>query len=208
MPSFINTPFFPYTISAWAVGGRGYKTTVVETYGGDEYRNAAWAQARGEWDVSEALRSTNSASAYNWIALRNMHRVCRGMLYGFRFRDYTDYTDEGGGTITMIDATHYQLYKTYTISPLSDTQIIQKPEPTNAWSPGYAGVVIAGGGTYALDYDTGIITVSAGAAPTSWTGQFHVPCRFNSDIPRMGLDGTGAFFNWESLRVVEIRNPG
>jgi hypothetical protein len=35
-----------------------------------------------------------------------------------------------------------------------------------------------------------------------------VPVRFAEDLPRFGLDSTGAYFNWQSLRVIEIRNPG
>ncbi len=206
--AFLETPFLAYEISAWAVGGRGWKTTVVETYGGDEFRNAAWTTARGEWDISEALRSTNPLNAYNYVVLRNQHRLCRGMLHGFRFRDPLDYKDEGSGTVVAIDATHWQLYKSYASTPLSETQIIQKPEPVNAASPGYAGVVIAGGGTYTLDYNTGIITKVSGPSPTSWVGQYHVPVRFVEDLPRMGLDPTGAYVNWSGLKVCEIRNPG
>lgn len=207
MAGFINTPFLAYEISAWAIGGRGWKTTVVETYGGDEYRNAAWSEARGEWDISEALRSTNSASAFNYVALRNMHRLCRGMLYAFRMRDPMDYTDEGSGVWTALGGGAYQMYKNYAISPLSETQIIQKPEPVNSASPGYAGIAITGhtGGT--LDYNTGILTGGSGT-PTAWTGRFHVPVRFAEDLPRFGLDQTGAYFNWQSLKVIEVRNPG
>ncbi len=206
--AFLNTPFLAYEISTWAVGGRGWKTTVVETYGGDEFRNAAWTTARGEWDVSEALRSNVASNPYYYSVIRNQHRLCRGMLHGFRFRDPLDYTDEGAGTVVAIDATHWQLYKSYAASPLSETQIIQKPEPTNAASPGYTGVAIAGGGTYTLDYNTGIITKSAGADPTSWTGRYHVPVRFAEDLPRMGLDSSGALVNWSGLKIIEIRNPG
>jgi uncharacterized protein (TIGR02217 family) len=207
MPSFIETPFLAYEISAWAQGGRGWKTTVVETYGGDEFRNAAWSEARGEWDISEALRSTNSQSAYNWIALRNMHRLCRGMLNGFRFRDPLDYKDEGGGTWASLGGGAYQMTKTYTVSPLTEVQTIKKPEPVNAKSPGYLGIAVTGNTGGTLDYNTGILTGGSGT-PTAWTGQYHVPVRFAEDLPRFGLDSTGAYFNWQSLRVIEIRNPG
>ena len=207
MTTFLETPFLPYEISAWAVGGRGWKTTIVETYGGDESRNAAWDEARGEWDISEALRSTNANSAYNYVTLRNMHRITRGMLYGFRFRDPLDYTDQGGGIWTSLGGGAYQMYKRYTVTPLTEDQIIQKPEPINAASPSYAGIVVVGNTGGTLNYNTGILTGGTGT-PTSWTGQFHVPVRFAEDLPRFGLDATGAFFNWQGLKVIEIRNPG
>jgi len=207
MSGFIESPFFPYVVSAWAVGGRGYKTTVVETYGGNEYRTAAWSQARGEWDVSDAFTSTNPNSVNAYTLVRNMARVCMGQLYAFRFRDPMDYTDEGAGIFIAIDSTHFQMYKQYSYSPLTDNQIIQKPEPVNSLSPGYGGIVISGGGSYSLDYTTGIVHKTGGADPTAWTGQFHVPCRFAQDVPRMGYDQSGALMDWQELKIIEVRNP-
>lgn len=207
MPIFLNSPFLPYEISAWAVGGRGWKTTIVETYGGDEFRNAAWSEARGEWDVSEAIRSTRETGRFNYVLLRNQHRITRGSLYGFRFRDPLDYTDEGGGIWTTISAGVYQMYKRYTVDTWTEDQIIQKPEPVNAESPGYTGIQITGNTGGTLDYNTGILTGGSGT-PTAWTGRYHVPVRFADDLPRYGLDGTGAVMTWSGLRLVEVRNPG
>lgn len=199
MATFIETPRFPDEISAWASGGRGFKTTVVETYGGDEYRNAAWSQSRGEWDISEVLRSTNPSSAYAHKIIRNYFRVCKGQLYGFRFRDPEDNSDEGGGVFVQLTATTFQMYKQYAIAPLSDLQIIIKPVAGS--------IVVTGGSGASVDSTTGVVTVSSGT-PTSWTGSFDFPVRFDGDLPRMGLDSSGAYFNWQGLRIIEIRNPG
>lgn len=199
MATFIETPRFPDEISAWASGGRGFKTTVVETYGGDEYRNAAWSQSRGEWDISEVLRSTNPNSAYAHKIIRNYFRVCKGQLYGFRFRDPEDNSDEGGGVFVQLTSTTFQMYKQYAISPLSDLQIIIKPVSGS--------VDVTGGIGASVNYTTGVVTVSSGT-PTSWTGNFDFPVRFDGDLPRMGLDASGAYFNWQGLRIIEIRNPG
>jgi hypothetical protein len=113
--TFIESPVLPREVSAWATGGRGFKTTVVETYGGNEYRNAAWSQALGEWDITEALRSTNPGNAYAVYLLRNFLMVCRGQLYGFRFRDPQDYKDEGGGVLVNTTGSLYQMYKGYAV---------------------------------------------------------------------------------------------
>src|SRR5262249_4394891 len=85
MTGFIESPRFPDFVSVWAQGGRGFKTTVVETYGGDEYRNAAWTFARGEWQIQNAwLSARPNNSTYNWQATRNMFMAARGQLYAFR----------------------------------------------------------------------------------------------------------------------------
>jgi uncharacterized protein (TIGR02217 family) len=202
MANFIESPRFPDEIAFWAQGGRGFKTTVVETYGGDEYRNAAWSQQRGEWSCQDAYRSENPGSAYNYSSLIKFFRACRGQLYGFRFKDFSDYqaTDAGGsGTFVFISGTSWQLYKTYSVSPLSFAQIIQKPVSGT--------VVITGGSGWSVDYTTGIATGTG--TPTSWTGQYDIPCRFGGDVPaNMPDSSSGALWDWQNLKIVETRDLG
>lgn len=201
MSNFIETPRFPDWVAAWARGGRSFKTTVVETYGGDEYRNAAWSQARGEWiwDIQDAAAfMTNPISAYTYPAIRNMFMAAMGQLYAFRFKDYRDFQDDGSGVFVMLTATTFQMYKNYSVSPLAYSQIIQKPVVGT--------VVVTGGASPVVDYTTGIVTVASGT-PTSWTGQFDVPVRFAEDLPQVGRDSSGALINWESLKLIEVRNP-
>lgn len=200
--AFIETPRFPDEVAFWAIGGRGFKTTVVETYGGDEYRNAAWSQMRGQWEVQNAFRTLNQwDNSHNISAYLSFFRVCMGQLYGFRFKDFQDYTDSmngGSGIFVGIDSTHFQLYKKYTQGSITFNQIVQKPVS--------ATVVVTGGASPTVDYTTGIVTVASGT-PTSWTGQYDVPCRFADDNPRLGVDeSTGALYNWQQLKVIEIRD--
>lgn len=206
---FIESPVFPDETSFWAVGGRGWQTTVVQTYGGDEYRNQAWARTLGRWNLAEALRSTNALSTYYVGTVLEMHRLAYGRLGGFRFRDWADYqsTDGAGtgvasGTWTSLGAGAYQMYKTYTLSPNSYTQIIQKPR---AASGSYTGIVITGNSGGTLNYATGILTGGSGT-PTAWTGRYDVPVRFDSDIPDVGMLADGTYYNWNSCNVVELKN--
>lgn len=201
MSGFIETPRFPDWVAFWARGGRTFKTTVTETYGGNEYRNASWAQARGAWtwdNEDAAAFSQNPLAVYAYTGLRNMFASTLGQLYAFRFKDFRDYKDDGNGIFIAIDATHFQMYKHYAVSPLSYNQIIQKPVS--------ATVIVTGGVTPVVDYTTGIVTVASGT-PTAWTGEYDVPVRFASDVPQVGPDTTGAQINWESLTLVEVRNP-
>lgn len=188
---------FPVEVSAWAVGGRGFKTTIVQTYGGEEFRNAAWAQSLGEWEVTDAFRSINPNSAHAMAALRNFLMAGMGQLLGFRFRDPQDNTDEGHGILKLISGANWQLYKRYTITSLTYDQIIQKPV-----SP----IVVTGGTVNTIDYTTGIVTMTSGT-PTAWTGTFDIPARFAEDMPKIGLDNsTGALYDWQQLKIIELRN--
>jgi len=199
--NFVETPRFPDWIAFWARGGRTFNTTVTRTYGGNEYRNAAWAIGLGEylWDNADAAAfSQNPAlTGYAYTAMRNLFSVTMGQLYPFRFKDFRDYKDDGAGIFVSIDSTHFQMYKHYAVSPLSYNQIIQKPVSGT--------VVVNGGASPVIDYTTGIVTVASGT-PTSWTGEFDIPVRFASDVPQVGPDTTGAQINWESLKLVEVRN--
>jgi uncharacterized protein (TIGR02217 family) len=195
--SFIDVQF-PVEISRWAVGGRGFNTTVTQTYGGDEYRNAAWSQALGEWDVSEALRTNMPNNAYYFKTLRDLFMACSGQLNAFRFKDWTDYKDEGGGVFVSINSTHFQMYKNYTRGSTTYSQIIQKPVS--------ATVTVTGGTGASVDYTTGIVTVSSGT-PTSWVGEFDIPARFATDVQSLGLTSEGALVEWQNLKLREVRNP-
>src|SRR6266404_7316909 len=107
--AFLESPRFPDELAAWATGGRGFNTTVVQTYGGDEYRNAAWTQRLGRWDIANALRVANPAIAtYNAAVLVDFLNVVLGRLGAFRFQDPRDHTDGGAGVFVMITATTFQ----------------------------------------------------------------------------------------------------
>ncbi len=200
--AFQESPRFPDELAAWARGGRGYKTTKVETYGGLEFRNAAWLYRKGEWEIADAWRVTNEATAtYNAIALMNFLTVNIGQLDGFRFKDFRDYrhNDAGGaGIFSMIDSTHFQMMKRYTLGSKTKDDIILKPV-----SP----IVVTGGVVASIAYATGIVTMTSGT-PTAWSGEYDVPVRFDSDIPDMGLDASsGAYLTWQSLKLVQLKNP-
>ena len=41
----------------------------------------------------------------------------------------------------------------------------------------------------------------------TWTGEFDTPVRFDGDDPQIGLDSSGALYDWPNLQIVELRNP-
>jgi uncharacterized protein (TIGR02217 family) len=190
--AFIETPRFPDKIAQGTQFGPAYSTAKARNLGGYEVSNQNWSMPLYEGDVSHAVKT--QALLDDLIAF--FHAVA-GPHKGFRFKDFADYTVTGAqGTLTVITAdTTWQLYKTYTYGAVSATRKIQKP---------VSGVAFAGGGTYALDTATGIVTRSAGANPTSWTGEFDVPVRFNVDrfLP---IALTSALYNLPALPIVEVR---
>lgn len=184
-------------------------TTRVQTYGGNEYRNAAWAIGLGQWDIASALRSTNPLNAYAYRALRNLFFTSLGGWGGFRMRDWKDYQDESGGIFVMLTSTTFQMYKRVTVNGVNYDQLINKPvNPTlfPTTIPATPAIVVTGGVSPVVDYATGIVTVASGT-PTAWTGTYDIAVTFADDTIAMGPDASAAYYEWQQVKLTEIRNP-
>jgi len=189
--SFIETPRFPDQVSYGASGGPTYKTDLIEVSSGYEMRNANWSAGRGSYDVSHGVNNQSDLDV-----LIAMFRNCKGRAHGFRFKDWMDYTVTGSqGVFRSLSATQFQLQKHYTFGSQNELRDINKPVS--------ATVVILGGVSPSIDYTTGIVTVTSGT-PTSWTGEFDVPCRFDIDQMKASIDAF-AIYSWGNIPVVEIK---
>lgn len=188
---FVETPRFPEGISYGAVGGPAYSTEVVQVNSGDESRNILWSLPLARYDVLHGVK-TQAQMAILIAFFRNM----KGRGHGFRFKDWADYqTSDGALTATGI-TDEWQMYVPYVTGSLTEYRKITKPVAGS--------VAIAGGGTYSVDTTTGKVTRSAGANPTGWTGQFDVPCRFDTDVMQVSLENYDAF-TWGQIPLVELR---
>jgi uncharacterized protein (TIGR02217 family) len=216
MPApFLETPRFPDDLAIWAVGGRGFQTTIVRAFTGQESRNVDMAYGgNGAWDVSACLRTPDwQSNNYNQKTLRNYFMVAHGAAYGFRLKDFQDYKDESSGILGLTGlgvaaTTSYQMYKGYSMSPLSALGIILKPVAATI-AVYVNGVLKTLTTDYTLDSTTGIVTFTS--QPTvghtlTWTGQYDIPVRFQSDNMEMGLDSTGALYEWHGLKLIELVN--
>lgn len=188
--AFIETRF-PDDISYGATGGAGFNTDVIVVNSGFEQRNATWQDSKCMFDVSHGVRTQAQLNI-----LIAFFRVMKGRANGFRFKDWTDFeVATGEGVLTSIDATHFQLWKRYTTAATNHDREITKP---------VNGTLIITGGTVAsVDYATGIVTMTTGT-PTSWTGEFDIPCRFDTDQMKTSMIHLNTF-SWGSIPVVEIR---
>jgi uncharacterized protein (TIGR02217 family) len=190
--AFIETPRFPESIGAGSQFGPGYSTSIARNAGGFEVNNQNWSMPLYQGNVIQGVRT--QAELDDLLAF--FHGVA-GMHNGFRFKNFNDYqVVEGQGVLVAIDATHWQLYKKYTFAALQTLRKISKPVTGT--------VVLTGGGTYSVDSTTGIVTKSAGADPTDWTGEFDFPVRF--DIDQM-LPQWISFelYDWTSIAIIELR---
>lgn len=190
MMAFIETRF-PEDISYGATGGPGYNTDVIVVNSGHEQRNATWQDSRCVYDVAHGVKTQEQLNT-----LIAFFRVMKGRANGFRFKDWMDFTVAAGeGIFWTIDATHFQLVKRYSTAGNNYDRKITKP---------VSGTLSITGGTVAsVDYTTGIVTMTSGT-PTAWTGEFDVPCRFDTDQMKVNIENYNAF-TWGSVPVVEIR---
>lgn len=160
--SFLETPRFPDEIAFYAQGGVSFNTNVIQTYSGREIRNQMWQYGKGVWDLSEALRTIDtSVNTYNLRVIRDFFRVVKGRLNGFRFKDFTDFQDDGNGILGITGLGTgdkvYQMYKVYITGSLTDQRIIQKPLATGITA------TINGSAASVLSWDstTGLLTFNA-----------------------------------------------
>jgi uncharacterized protein (TIGR02217 family) len=210
--TFLETPIFPDDLGFWANGGIQYNTTINPYGGGWESRYQNWMYDRGAWDLQNVMRAPGMQPAYTISQLRNLFRVAKGRLIPFRFRDWTDYQDEGGGAFQQTPngaLTAFQMVKNYTVGSSTDQRIIVKPRPGSIaiLLNGMPLTFGTGAGKVQLDTTTGIATFGTAPANTdliTWTGDFDVPVRFDTDQLIATPDISGLWI-LQDLPIVEVR---
>jgi uncharacterized protein (TIGR02217 family) len=181
---------FPLDISLRGSGGPERKTDIVMLGSGREQRNARWTRSRRRYEAGYGVKTFAALSLV--IAFFEERR---GRLYGFRWRDRSDYSSATpGAPVTPLDQTigqgdgvkaAFQLTKTYGGSFAPYARDIVKPV-VGSVRVAIAGVEKSVGTAFTLDATRGIITFApsslppAGAAVTAGF-LFDVPVRFDTD---------------------------
>lgn len=204
---------FPTAISRGATGGPERRTDVVVLGSGFEERNSRWADSRRSYNAGYGVKSLNDLHAV--IAFFEERR---GKLYGFRWKDQSDWKscapesvtsalDQVIGTGTGALAT-FQLKKVYGSAFQPWTRTIKKPV-AGTLKVAVAGVARTQGTHYTVDAATGIVTFLAGHIPAAGASvtagfEFDVPVRFDTDKLEVNISGFshGAIPN---IPVVEVR---
>ena len=175
--SFMESPRFPERISLGAITGPSFSTDVVTLASGDEQRNANWEQGRGRYDVSHTPLTQEKHDA-----LLAFFRRVKGRAFGFRFKDWADYTlsqaDAGlrglhgsvqvGGFAVGHGVPVYQVRKRYGGGSYLEDRDIRKPVAgrLTVYRNGTPVAVGAGAGQVAIDSATGRVTFGAHATRT------------------------------------------
>ncbi|MBV9905530.1 MAG: DUF2460 domain-containing protein [Alphaproteobacteria bacterium] len=179
---------FPTAVAFHSTGGPERKTEIVTLGSGFEERNAVWANSRRRYDAGYGVKTLDDLHAViAFFEARN------GRLHAFRFKDWSDFKSCAPGAnvtpmdqiTTRIDATHFQLAKTYTSGPASWTRTIKKPVAGTSRLAVSGSEVTAG---FTVDTTTGIVTFTSAPAATPTAGfQFDVPVRFDTDALTINL---------------------
>lgn len=164
-------------------GGPEFSTRVITLRNWTERRNADNALCRHSY----SLPLQNILNADYLLQLKQVFLACRGKLHSFKVKDRADYLAdretffEGDG-VTKV----FQLRKDSYFGAASYTRIITKPVVSTVH------IYVNGVETAAtVDGLTGLVTFgvapAAGALGT-WSGEFRVPVRFNSDSLNTTID--------------------
>lgn len=192
---------FPTGISEGAVSGPRFQTDVVIEGGGGEVRNQVWSEPLREYDVARPCKDETDRED-----LISFFRVVRGKAYAFKFWDHADHEVETGeGLLRTLTASTFQLYRRYTrtgetfdqdiILPKSGTVVVKQGSTT-----------LVEGSHYSINYKTGVLTIigSPTPAPSSWTGDYYVMARFDTD--RIGMTAeTIDVFRSQNIPIIEVR---
>jgi uncharacterized protein (TIGR02217 family) len=195
MPAF-HEMRFPVEIAIRSRGGPERRTEIVTLASGREERNSRWAHARRRYDAGYGVRSLADLSAV--IAFFEERR---GRLYGFRFKDRTDYRSSVNGAppqpgdqlLGTGDGVRrdFPLIKTYGSNFAPYQRPITKPVSGSVLVKVGAALAVAGT-DYDVDSTTGLVSFKAGKAPALSTAvtagfEFDVPVRFDTDRLEINL---------------------
>lgn len=202
---------FPANLSFGSVGGPERLTEIVTLANGFEERNSPWADSRRRYDAGLGMRSL--ADIDTLIAF---FEARRGRLYGFRWKDWSDYRSsgslqepgyedqvlgEGDGT-----RTEFQLKKTYRSGEAAYTRDIRKPV-LGTVRVGIQGDPQKEGPDFAVDTAIGLVRFQdappQGATVTAGF-EFDVPVRFDTD----SIQTSAASFkagDIPNVPVIEVR---
>jgi uncharacterized protein (TIGR02217 family) len=147
-------------------------------------------------------------------SLKKFYIARSGALYGFRFKDFSDFTtaSDGVSAATRNDevlpagtgvSQTVQLVKRYTSGGITSIRPIVKPKTVLL---AFNGVLQTSG--YSVDLTTGKLTHSAGSGvAVTWGGEFDVPVRFDESTDQWLSTRLDSFDNGSTdVVLIEVRD--
>jgi len=195
--AFLNIRL-PVNISYGASGGPVFSTTTAIAKNKTEIRTVNYQTPYRKYNVS--LASCNAEQIEKIISFFN---VCKGRAYGFRFRDWSDYTVKNSLTnITESGVNSIKLYRLYSIDQYTMERRVTKP--INGTLIVKKNNVITR--SYVADYDNGVLsfqeTLPIGTV-ISTSFEFDVPVRFDTDFLPITIIGN-CKYAINDIRLTEI----
>lgn len=202
---------FPTNLSFGASGGPERRTEIVTLANGFEERNTPWQDSRRRYDAGLGLRSLDDIEAV--IAF---FEARRGQLYGFRWKDWSDYkTCRPSSLVSPVDqeigrgngvTRVFALKKTYVSGGQFYTRTIAKPV-TGTVRAAVADDPKTETLEFNVDHVAGLITFvvppDIGVRVTAGC-EFDVPVRFDSDRIAASV-ATFQAGDVPSVPVIEVR---
>jgi len=189
---------FPESISFNSSIILEFNTTIIKTKNGSESRNINWNTHKMKYNIINGIKTIDELNE-----ITSFFRNVKGCGYGFRFKDWSDYSTtnqqigSGDGTTT-----EFQLIKTYTIS--GNTYIREIAKPVISTVKVYLDNIEST--DFRIDLTSGLISFNT--APSSDVTitadfEFDVPVRFNSDMLEISLEtiNTGKI---KELELIEV----
>ena len=179
---------FPANLSFGSAGGPERRTEVVTLTNGFEERNTPWSQSRRRFDAGVGMRSLDDIAT-----LIAFFEARQGQLYGFRWKDWSDYKSCAPSQAPAFDdhrigigdgeTASFQLVKIYRSGEFSYTREITMPVQGTVFV-GVARDQQVLGKDFEVNTTTGVITFATppdlGAEVTAGF-EFDVPVRFDTD---------------------------
>jgi len=203
---------FPASVSFASSGGPERRTEIVTLASGAEERNTPWTHARRRYDAGLGIRSLDDLHA-----VLAFFEARRGQLYGFRWKDFTDYRSGApSAPISMTDQTIgtgdgaqnvFALCKTYETGPYAYQRPVTKPVQGTVLVA-VDGVAQQEGVDFSVDTALGTVsflaTPPASGADITAGFAFDVPVRFDTPFLSITLDGFNAGAV-PAIPIIEVR---
>ncbi|WP_166416355.1 DUF2460 domain-containing protein [Cochlodiniinecator piscidefendens] len=179
---------FPASLSFGSIGGPERRTDVVTLANGFEERNTPWAHSMRRYDAGLGMRSLDDVEL-----LISFFEARRGQLYGFRWKDWSDYKSSKASADVLYDdqiiavgdgvTSNFQIVKTYSPTENAYTRPITKPV-SGTVVVGVSGDQLQETLDYTIDFATGQIQFNHPPdenAEITAGFEFDVPVRFDAD---------------------------
>lgn len=187
-------------VSLQSVGGPQFSTTVVTTAAGGEQRNINWSASRGRWEFGDRIVNRDELDA-----LLDHFQEAAGKGNSFPFKDFADYRVKPGQGAAKLTPVGLKLVKLYGTGLTIRERIIVLPRDFEVRVDGEVREA-------SVDPITGVLSIVGGADPAliTWTGDFDVKVRFDTDqlqhrFEAIDVDTEEALFYLFSLPVIELK---